>query len=203
VRNAHDKQLNLRERQQNFSDSEAMILKWISLLDLHYQANLSREEKLSYVNSLREYDAKRLDESFSVCMHECDFLPRAADVVKRLPTKRIPAVQDNPSTFVPVNDWYEPYTKGAKLHIWDDDYGNRRVSWERYKTGELPPCVTSPHPDEYISWDDAWKKITGIGKYEFMPGQRWTDEVWKQDEEENKLPKNLWGWRSSHIERRP
>src|ERR1039458_3437269 len=79
---------------RDYSESEGMILKWISLLDLHYRAGLSAQEKLSYVAALREYNAKRLDESFSIAMKECEFLPRAADIVKRLPVERPRAYED-------------------------------------------------------------------------------------------------------------
>ena len=105
---------------RDYSESEGMILKWISLLDLHYRAGLSAQEKLSYVAALREYNAKRLDESFSIAMKECEFLPRAADIVKRLPVERPRAYEDG--GFVSVKE----YAEGG-MRIWEDSAGHRRA----------------------------------------------------------------------------
>lgn len=144
------------------TESEKTILKWVTLLDIHFnrKENLFPEEKKIYIEALRRFSSAQLEEAFRLALHECPYMPKIADIELRLPEDH---GEYYSSDFTPVKDWYEPYTATAKLHIWEDRTGNRRVAHEKLRDGERPPRVAGPAPDEYISWDDAWKQIAGIG----------------------------------------
>jgi hypothetical protein len=96
-------------------------------------------------------------------MHECEFMPKVADIVKRLPDVE-PKSYHESGDFVPIKDWYEPYTSTSKLHIWQDIHGNKRVAPVKLKDGERPPQIGPDAPEDQMSWAEAWAKIKGISR---------------------------------------
>lgn len=145
--------------------SEKMIFKWVTLLDVHYNRRelFSPEEKKIYIEGLREYPHDRLESAFHRAMHECEFMPKVADIVKRLPDVE-PKSYHESGDFVPIKDWYEPYTSTSKLHIWQDIHGNKRVAPVKLKDGERPPQIGPDAPEDQMSWAEAWAKIKGISR---------------------------------------
>lgn len=62
-------------------------------------------------------------------------MPKIADVVARIPEEEHKEYFDG-GDFVPVKDWFEQYSKTAKLHFWEDARGYRRVAIVKL-SGEL------------------------------------------------------------------
>lgn len=139
----------------------------MTLLDAHFNRNdqhLSPEEKMIYVKALWRFSREQIEEGFSRALHECSpFMPKIAEIESRMPEAR-EYFEPMSAAFVPVKDWYEPYTDTAKLHVWEDERGMRRVAAVKLKLGERPPRIAGPAPGEYISWDDAWEQIKNIAK---------------------------------------
>ncbi len=129
------KSSNLLPNPQNSpenSDSERMILKWITVLDVHFnrKEHLEAVEKKIYIEALRHFSADRLEAAFNACLGECKAMPKITDVKARLPYESPQRQTDEPE-FVPVKDWVEPYSKTANLHFFESQEGYRRVRIEK------------------------------------------------------------------------
>ena len=96
---------------------------------------------------------------------KCLWMPKLADIESRMSPERISAVQDGEieGTFVPIREHLEPYTKTHDLKIWTNKLGYRRAA--PVPVGVNGPMkIAAPHPDDFISWDDAWVKIRGMAQ---------------------------------------
>lgn len=127
-------------------------------------------------------------------------MPRISDVMKRMPEHK-EYFDPMSASFVPIRDWFEPYASTAKLRVWEDTRGNRRVAIVKLLQGEAPPRIAGPAPDEYISWDEAWRRLQDIAKNksEAMAGMKWTQEQYAIDENEGTKLKREWGWKPKKV----
>jgi hypothetical protein len=105
-----------------------IIHNWLTLLSVYYKADLTETEIEIYIHGLKRYPAEVLDEAFKRCRDECKFMPKIADIAERLPEERKPYYDPPEVVFIPVKDWYEPYSKTAKLHVWENAEGYKRVA---------------------------------------------------------------------------
>ncbi len=165
-----------QETSQRNTASVEMIFKWVTLLNVHYKADLSEAEQKIYIEGLRCYSPDRLDAAFYRCRQECEHMPRISDIVKRLPEDyQGTAPADIGADFVPVKDWYEAHTKTHHLHIWMDQYGRKKVQQVLADAEDLLtswPAHWSPTEIESaqrgignpMSWEEAKKKIFEIAE---------------------------------------
>jgi hypothetical protein len=123
---------------------------------------MSPPEKKIYLKELSRFSDEQIDEGFQRALHECSFMPKIAEIESRMSPERTEGFAGR--GFVPVKDWYEPYTKTAKLHIWEDARGQRRVMWEKYRPGEFPPRVSSPYPCDDATLAEAYRKIKDLAR---------------------------------------
>jgi len=152
------------------SGSEEAILKWVTLLDVHFKRKeaLSLPEKKIYISALRKFSVERLDPAFQRCMHECQFMPKIAEIESRMPEEYHGTAPTNiGADFVPVKDWYEPHLETHNLRVWIDRYGRKKVqqvviSAKRGVTNwpqHWPPKDCQP-----MTWDQAREKLKIIAK---------------------------------------
>jgi len=80
-------------QQNTASASREMALKWLALLSFHYKVELTPPEIELYVKPLTEYGAKQLDDAFAICLRECVFMPKVAEIILRI---------------APVKTYYQP-----------------------------------------------------------------------------------------------
>lgn len=140
-----------------------MIFRWVTILSLHYKADLSKEEVKIYIDALRGYDAKRLDEAFYRCRNECEYMPRIADVVKRMPEPEQYGSGADYGVFVPASDHLEPFSDTHNLRVYVDAKGFKKVKYEAIgAAGKARNTVADPQLQ--ITWGEAWKRINDIGK---------------------------------------
>src|SRR4029077_11210121 len=106
------------------NESWELVVQWVSLLALHFRAEISEPEIRIYCESLASKDRESLSVAMRRCMEECEFMPKLKHVLDRLPEKRSYYVSPD---FVAVKDYYEPDTENTRCHVWEDKDGYRRV----------------------------------------------------------------------------
>ena len=113
------------------SDSRNITLKWMTLLAVHFRADLTEAEMRIYCDSLAHEDPERLEVAFQRSLHECEFLPKLKEILERMPYRPSPVKTDA----VPASQHYEPIDEGHHLHVWITSEGQRYVRVERKKAG--------------------------------------------------------------------
>lgn len=80
------------------SGKDSLILNWLSTLSKHFKTELSEDEINIFVKALRNATSYQLDTAFDACLNTCLFMPKLAEVHKRMPEQKWPA--ENPGKFV-------------------------------------------------------------------------------------------------------
>ena len=93
------------------SGKDSLILNWLSTLSKHFKTELSEDEINIFVKALHEATSYQLDTAFDNCLNTCLFMPKLAEVHKRMPEQKWPA--ENPGKFLlngpPTLDLIRPY----------------------------------------------------------------------------------------------
>ena len=149
-----------------------MALKWTVLLGAHFRTELDEAQLKIYCDALKHHAPNDIETAMQRALHECEFLPKIADIEARLPHEQKDYYDPLNADFIPVKDWYEPYTATAKLHVWESAQGYKRVSVVKLKPGEWPPRIAADPVEEQISWEECWKRIGQIAKDKSMTKKR-------------------------------
>lgn len=67
-------------------------------LGTHFNQPQDEEQIKIFLHALRNCTAYQVDHAFERCMNECEFMPKLADVHKRMPEQR--HAPENPAAFV-------------------------------------------------------------------------------------------------------
>lgn len=92
-----------RSPRDTASPSQAMALKWLALLAIHYKIELTEPEIEIYLDGLKEFGPKQLDDAFALCRKECLFMPRVADIVSRIAPEKT-YFEPDPPMYSPPED---------------------------------------------------------------------------------------------------
>lgn len=84
-------------------------------LGTHFNQPQDEEQIKIFLHALRNCTAYQVDHAFERCMNECEFMPKLADVHKRMSDQRYPA--ENPAAYVlndpPIQDLVRPFAEEA------------------------------------------------------------------------------------------
>ena len=99
----------------------------------HYNYELTDVDQGIFENALESYSADRVKQAFNACLKECEFMPRLADVCKRMPEEHPDARYDMSGLQAkveraghPFERWTEPMG-GATIHYAGDRLGFKVV----------------------------------------------------------------------------
>src|SRR5256885_15483769 len=111
------------KQEKQFSVTEH-IEEWLAKLATHFGAELGEEQISIFTHALRNNTAYQIDEAFDRCLNECEFMPKLADVHKRMPEQQYP--RENSGKFVlggrPILDLVRPIAKEICKEMTDRDY---------------------------------------------------------------------------------
>lgn len=152
-----------------------MILNWLLLLGVYYDKKLTDVEREVYLFDLREYSAAQLDDAFLLCRRELAFMPKVADVIKRI---------------APEKHYYapEPQYQSDKT---DKEILNNLMKefWQEHRTH-------NPEAMPGQRWSaETWKEDEAENK---LPARLWgwrpREESWKKEAERQmrEKPANAW-----------
>jgi hypothetical protein len=93
------------------SGKDSLILNWLSTLGKHFKTELSEDEINIFLKALQNSTSYQLDKAFDTCLNNCLFMPKLAEVHKRMPEQKWPP--ENPGKFVlngpPTLDLIRPF----------------------------------------------------------------------------------------------
>jgi hypothetical protein len=154
------------------SPSKTVILKWVRRLSVHYRTELSETEQNIYLEELGEFAPSRIDVGFHRALHDCEYIPRVADIVTRMPEADFLSTAE-PDTGTPANDFERQAITNSILELgkslgkhsrfegqhWTAEHGWMPVSGkiadekpELNRTDSRPSAQWSPEEtEEYMS----------------------------------------------------
>ncbi len=91
-----------------------------------------------YVKPLTEYGAKQLDDAFALCLRECVFMPKIAEIISRI---------------APEKTYYEP---DPPMYRNPED----KSTWEKLMAenkAEIKSKSSEPMPGQRWTAEDGWK----------------------------------------------
>src|SRR5882757_1432775 len=91
------RKMSKKEQSQNRPLRES-VLRWMDKLGTHFNQPQDEEQINIFLHALRNCTAYQVDHAFERCMNECEFMPKLADVHKRMSDQRYPA--ENPAAYV-------------------------------------------------------------------------------------------------------
>ncbi len=153
-------------RQPN--ESWKIVFKWVQLLAAHFRTDLSEADISVYCEELQSENPDKLEIALRRCLHECnEFMPKLADIHERMPESLWTAggkssETEADGTFIPVSDHLEPFTEKYDLRVYLNEQGQKKVKMVLIPEGQFPARTTVAAPSEFISWEDAWKKIKDL-----------------------------------------
>jgi hypothetical protein len=86
------------KQKKQSSELNDKIIEWIEKLSIHFNQPQDEEQIKIFLHALRRNTPYQIEEAFDRCLSECEFMPRLADVHKRMPEQRWPP--ENPGAFV-------------------------------------------------------------------------------------------------------
>ena len=121
------------EKQSKESELNDLIQKRLEECATHYNYTLTDVDVQICQRALAQYSVSRVRQAFDLCLRECEFMPRLADICKRLPEESPNANYDYVGLAEkvaraghPFERWTEPMG-GATIHYAGDRLGFKVV----------------------------------------------------------------------------
>lgn len=105
------------------SELKLLILEWIDKLSTHFKSPQDEGEIKIFLHALQNCTTYQVEQAFERCLNECTFMPKLAEVHKRMPEQRYPA--ENPGRFVqqePILDVIRPIAREICVRLTGREY---------------------------------------------------------------------------------
>lgn len=160
---------NLYESPKNSPESsESVILKWVTLLDVHFnrKERLEPAEKKIYINALRKYKPSDIEEGMHRAMKECTWMPKIADIIRLMPESHPPS-REVTEKFESASSHVQYYSETHNLRYLVDKQGFKQVKFEKITAGDYPARRTVA-PMNALEWDEVREALGILAKKKAM-----------------------------------
>jgi hypothetical protein len=107
----------------------ATVVPQLTKLALHFRAEMTEPDFEIYLDGLSGYSEGRVLAGLDRCLTECEYMPRLKEIIQRIPD--IETSNKAPDNRKLIRDFYEPYSRELKVHVFEYEGGYRQVKLER------------------------------------------------------------------------